>query len=37
MSNDDLCYLSATGALKLFKARKLSPRELLAAIRKFLP
>ena len=34
MSNDDLCYLSATGALKLFKARKLSPRELLAALIK---
>ncbi len=32
MSNDDLCYLSATAALKLFKSRKLSPRELLAAL-----
>ncbi len=32
MSNDELCYLSATEALKLFKSRKLSPRELLAAL-----
>ena len=32
MTNDELCYLSATQALKLFKARKLSPRELLAAL-----
>jgi Asp-tRNA(Asn)/Glu-tRNA(Gln) amidotransferase A subunit family amidase len=32
MSNDDICYLSATQALKLFKARKLSPRELMAAL-----
>jgi len=29
---DELCYLSAAGALKLFKSRKLSPRELLAAL-----
>ena len=34
MTNDDLCYLSATVALKLFKARKLSPRELMAALVK---
>ena len=34
MTNDDLCYLSATAALKLFKARKLSPRELMAALVK---
>jgi amidase len=32
MSNEDLCYLSATEALKLFKFRKLSPRELMAAL-----
>ena len=32
MSNDDLCYLSAMAALKLFKARKLSPRELVLAL-----
>ena len=32
MTNDDLCYLSATEALKLFKSRRLSPRELLAAL-----
>lgn len=32
MSNDDVCYLSATQALKLFKSRKLSPRELIAAL-----
>jgi len=32
MSNEDLCYLSATEALKLFKSRKLSPRELTAAL-----
>ena len=32
MSNEDLCYLSATEALKLFKSRKLSPRELMAAL-----
>ncbi|MBI2720061.1 MAG: amidase [Rhizobiales bacterium] len=32
MTNDDLSYLSATAALKLFKTRKLSPRELLAAL-----
>ncbi len=32
MSNEDLCYLPATEALKLFKSRKLSPRELMAAL-----
>jgi Asp-tRNA(Asn)/Glu-tRNA(Gln) amidotransferase A subunit family amidase len=32
MSNEDLCYLSATEALKHFKSRKLSPRELMAAL-----
>ena len=32
MSNEDLCYLSATEALKLFKSRKLSPRELMTAL-----
>lgn len=32
MHNDDLCYLSATEALALFKSKKLSPRELMAAI-----
>ncbi len=32
MTNDDLCYLSATAAVKLFKSRKLSPVELLAAL-----
>jgi amidase len=32
MSNDDLCYLSATEALALFRSRKLSPRELMAAL-----
>ena len=31
MTNDDLCYLSATYALKLFKKRKLSPVELAKA------
>jgi Asp-tRNA(Asn)/Glu-tRNA(Gln) amidotransferase A subunit family amidase len=32
MTNDDLCYLSATAAVKLFKSRRLSPVELLAAL-----
>jgi len=32
MTNDELCYLSATAAVKLFKSRKLSPRELLSAL-----
>ncbi len=34
MSTEDICYLTATGALKLFKARKLSPVELMAALIK---
>lgn len=32
MRDDDLCYLSATEALSLFRSRSLSPRELLAAL-----
>lgn len=32
MTNGDLCYLTATDALKLFRKRKLSPRELMAAL-----
>ncbi|MDH3691587.1 MAG: amidase, partial [Gammaproteobacteria bacterium] len=32
MSNLDLCYLSATEALKLFKSRQLSPIELAQAV-----
>ena len=32
MHNDDLCYLSATDALDLFKAKTLSPVELMTAI-----
>jgi len=32
MTDDELCYLSATEALMLFKARKLSPVELLDAV-----
>ena len=32
MSNDELCYLSATEALTLFRKRKLSPVELLGAL-----
>jgi amidase len=32
MTNDDLCYLPAVEALKLFRTRKLSPRELLEAL-----
>ena len=29
---DDLCYLSATTALRLFQSRDLSPAELAAAV-----
>lgn len=32
MRDDDLCYLSASEALSLFRSRQLSPRELLAAL-----
>jgi amidase len=32
MSNDEICYLTATEALKLFRARKLSPLELMKAV-----
>ncbi len=32
MKNDDLCYLTATEAQKLFRARKLSPVELMQAV-----
>jgi Asp-tRNA(Asn)/Glu-tRNA(Gln) amidotransferase A subunit family amidase len=32
MTNDDICYVSASEALRLFKARKLSPVELLSAL-----
>ncbi len=32
MTNEDLCYLTATEALKLFKSRRLSPHELMLAI-----
>ena len=32
MSNDDLCYMSATEAIKEFRALSLSPVELLDAI-----
>lgn len=32
MADDQLCYMSAAEALKLFKARKLSPVELLRAV-----
>jgi amidase len=32
MSNEDICYLSATRTLELFKARKLSPVELVTAL-----
>ncbi|MBT7146836.1 MAG: amidase [Rhodospirillales bacterium] len=34
MSYEDICYLSATEAIKLFKRRKLSPVELMKAIIK---
>lgn len=33
MTEDDLCYLTATNALRLFKTRKLKPTELLAALK----
>jgi Asp-tRNA(Asn)/Glu-tRNA(Gln) amidotransferase A subunit family amidase len=33
-TDDEICYMSATAVLKLFKARKLSPVELLTAIAK---
>lgn len=29
---DDLCYLSATGALRLFREKRLSPVELMEAV-----
>jgi Asp-tRNA(Asn)/Glu-tRNA(Gln) amidotransferase A subunit family amidase len=32
MSNDDLCYLSATDALALFRKKKLSPVDLMKAL-----
>src|SRR5690242_17600104 len=32
MSDVELCYLTATDALKLFKAKKLSPVELMSAV-----
>jgi amidase len=32
MTSEDLCYLTATEALKLFKAKKLSPHELMLAL-----
>ena len=32
MSDLDLCYMSATEALALFRARKLSPVELMKAV-----
>jgi Asp-tRNA(Asn)/Glu-tRNA(Gln) amidotransferase A subunit family amidase len=32
MTNDDLCYLTATAALKLFRTRRLSPAELVKAL-----
>ena len=32
MRDDDLCYLGASDAIALFKARKLSPVELMAAV-----
>jgi Asp-tRNA(Asn)/Glu-tRNA(Gln) amidotransferase A subunit family amidase len=34
MTEDEICYLSASSALKLFKARKLSPIDLLNALIK---
>ena len=34
MSDDDLCYLSASEALALFRKRSLKPSELLAALHK---
>ena len=32
MRNDDLCYLTATATLDLFRRRKLSPVELVTAL-----
>src|SRR5687768_6162930 len=32
MTNDDLCYLSAAQALAAFRARELSPAELMQAL-----
>ena len=32
MQDDDLCYLGASDAIALFKARKLSPVELMEAV-----
>ncbi|NMD08513.1 MAG: amidase, partial [Phyllobacteriaceae bacterium] len=33
MTEDDLCYLTATEALRFFKSRKLKPSDLLAALK----
>ena len=32
MSDEDLCYMTASEAVSLFKARKLSPVELMQAV-----
>ncbi len=32
MSDEELCYVSATEALRLFRAKRLSPAELMAAL-----
>jgi Asp-tRNA(Asn)/Glu-tRNA(Gln) amidotransferase A subunit family amidase len=34
MTEEDLCYISATEALRLFKSRQLKPSELLTALQK---
>lgn len=34
MTEEDLCYLTASDALRLFKSRKLKPSELLAALQR---